>query len=201
MYQEYFLNTREPVITYATDVPTSNKLCNLCWSKGLIVKENIIDSNKYDGIKRLLEVVAKEEITTVYIDGIYELCKTHSQGAKALEGILRHNIKIVMPDWELDPLSSSFSVAVMVLKDLAKAESKRRSDAIKVGQRYSAEKYGRKCGRPRRRLPLKEIAEMRAKGLTWARISRELDIPKMTLHDRKEDIELYIKDYRLGEGN
>lgn len=189
---------RETVITFATDVATSNRMCNIAWERGHIVQENIIDGKK-DGIDRLLKVVAREEITSVYIEGLYEICRTFKLGAEVLTEIRRHNIKVVMPEWELDPMYSSFEAAIEVLNDLAKQDSKKRSEAIKTGQRYSREKYGRKCGRPRRKLPVKEIAELRAKGLAWTRISKELDIPVMTMVDRKEDIELYIKDWGLND--
>lgn len=191
------LGGRQTVLVFAKDVETANKMCNIAWERGCIVKESIADDEKTDGIKRLLMVLSYDEASAVYMEGLYELSKSFKKGAELLTEIRKHNVKIVMPDWELDPMYGTFEVVIQVFRDLAKQESKRRSINIKAGQKYSREKYGRKCGRPRTRLPLKEIAEMRAKGLTWERIAKELDMPKMTIYDRKEDIERYMKDYKM----
>lgn len=183
---------REKVITFATDVPTSNRICNLAWDRGHIVLHNFVND-----VDAMLIEVAREEVSSVYMDGIYEICKTFSKGADILTEIKRHNVKVVTPEWELDPMYSSFDASIDVLRDLAKQDTRKRSEAIKIGQRYSKVKYGRKAGRPRARMPMKEVAELRAKGLSWSRISKELDIPKTTLIDRRDDIQRYIEDWHL----
>lgn len=195
-YSDVFTK-RQPVVTFANDVVTSNRMCNLAWERGLVVKENIIDTEDSNGIKRLLMILSYEEVNAVYVEGLYEFSKSFKKGAEILTEIRKHNVKIVMPEWELDPMYGTFEAVIQVFRDLAKQEGKRRSENIKAGQRYSKEKYGRKAGRPRTRLPLHEIAELRAKNLSWERISKELNIPKMTLYDRKDDIERYMKDYKM----
>ena len=191
------LGGRQTVLVFAKDVETANKMCNIAWERGCIVKESIVDDEKTDGIKRLMMVLSYDEASAVYMEGLYELSKSFKKGAELLTEIRKHNVRIVMPDWEIDPMYGTFEVVIQVFRDLAKQESKRRSINIKAGQRYSKEKYGRKAGRPRTRLPLHEIAELRAKNLSWERISKELNIPKMTLYDRKDDIERYMKDYKM----
>lgn len=191
----WFDGKRDSVVTFALDVPTSNRLANTAWERGLIVKESVLDDK--GGIPRLLEIVAQEEVVAVYVDNISDLCKTFRKGSEILTELRRHNMKIVFTEWEMDPMYHDYEAVQNALHDLIRKDSKTRSEAIKMGQRYSLEKYGRKAGRPRKRLPLKEIAELRSKGLNWSRISKELDIPKMTLHDRKADIELYMKDYGM----
>lgn len=184
--------TRKKVVTFATDVPTSNKVCNLAWDKGYIVLHNFVND-----VDALLKEVAREEASEVFMDGIYEICPTFSKGADILSEIKRHNVKVVTPEWELDPLYSSFDASINVLRDLAKQDTRKRSEAIKIGQRYSKNRYGKKAGRPRKRMPMKEVAELRAKGLSWSRISKEVNIPKTTLVDRREDIQKYIEDWHL----
>lgn len=187
---------RDSVVTFALDVPTSNRLANRAWENGLIVKESVVDG-KIDGIARLLEIVAREEVVAVYVDTLSDLCKTFRKGADILTEIRRHNLKIVFTEWEMDPMTHDFEAVLYALRDLIRRDRKTRSEAIKRGQRYSEEKYGRKAGRPRKRLPLHEIAVLRSKGLSWNRVSKELDIPMMTLYDRKADIERYMKDYDM----
>lgn len=187
---------RDAIVTFALDVPTSNRLANRVWEDGCILKESVVDG-KIDGIARLLEIVSREEVVAVYADSLSDLCVTFRKGAEVLTELRRHNMKIVFTEWEMNPLSHDYEAVLYALKDLIQRDSRSRSEAIKRGQRYSAEKYGRKGGRPRKKLPLKEIAEMRSHGLTWKRISKELDIPVMTMHDRKADIELYMKDYGM----
>lgn len=183
---------REKVVTYATDVAISNKICNLAWDRGLIVLHNFVND-----IEGMLKEVGREEAGAVYMDWIYEICKPISKGIEILTEIKRHSVKIVTPDWELDPMYSSFDSVIDVLKDLAKEDTRRRSEAIKIGQRYSKQRYGKVAGRPRKRMPMMEVAKLRAQGLSWARISKELNIPKTTLIDRREDIQKYIEDWKL----
>ena len=183
---------RDKVITYATDVPTSNRICNLAWDRGLIVMHNFVND-----VEGMLKEVAREEADAVYMDGIYEICKPLTKGIEILSEIKSHNVKIITPDWELDPMYNSFNAAIDVLKDLAKEDMRVRSEAIKTGMRYSKHKYGRVAGRPRKRMPMMEVAKLRAQGLSWGRISKELDIPKSTLMDRKDDVQRYIEDWKL----
>lgn len=183
---------RDKVITYATDVPTSNRICNLAWDRGHIVLHNFVND-----VDAMLVEVAREEAGAVYMDGIYEVCKPLRKGVEILSEIKRHNVKVITPDWELDPMYNSFDAAIDVLRDLAKEDTRKRSEAIKIGQRYSKNKYGRVAGRPRKRMPMMEVAKLRAQGLSWSRISKELDIPKTTLIDRREDVQRYIEDWKL----
>lgn len=186
----------EDAVSFALDEETSKRLNDNAFDRGLNVVESIVDG-KTDGIDRLMKAIRHEEVSVVYVDSLWDLCKTFRKGAEILTEIRMHNLKIVLPDWEIDPLRDTFEAVIHTLSDLSKRDSKYRSDAIKRGQRYSEEKYGRKGGRPRKRLPLHEIAVLRSKGLAWSRISKELDIPTMTLYDRRESIELYMKDYGM----
>jgi DNA invertase Pin-like site-specific DNA recombinase len=62
------------------------------------------------------------------------------------------------------------------------------SKLTKEGIKKYIEKGG-KMGRPKRKLPIKDIKKLLKKGLTIEEVSRKLDIPSNTLRSRRSDFE------------
>lgn len=175
-------------VTIATDIPKSNILCNIAWEKGMLVLKNMIVNNR-DDFREELNGYLREGVECVFVEDLRILGRSYRIIADTLTDFKTNNVKVIFSDWELDPMYSGFDAVISAMRDLAKHDSKERARLTRIGM--DAKHF---IDPPRKRkLPMKEIAELRVKGLGWSTIARQVDIPIPTIMGRREDIEIYME--------
>lgn len=187
------LSTRKRTVTLASNVPISNMLCNMAWDKGLIVS-NLIGSGS---LKEFLRFIEEEEPTEVYVQSLKLLGSTNGQIADSLRKIRPHGTVVIFPDWELNPSDTHYDTVLRVFDDMWKYEVSGRLDVQRMGREYGKHIPPKIV---KRKLPMKEICSLRAKGYGWATISKDTGIPRTTLIGRKKDIEDYMNKNGYCEG-
>ena len=103
-----------------------------------------------------------------------------------------YNVRLITEDMgEIDPSKPNGKLIMQVIGAIAEWEretiSSRTKDSLEE-KKAQGIRLGRKS---RDDIPLAEIAEMRASGLSWNAIVKRTGIPKGTLFSRKEEIEKY----------
>lgn len=176
-------------ITIATDVAKSNVLCNIAWDKGMVVLKNMIVDSRTPFKDELKEYI-KQGVECVFVEDLRILGRSYRIIADTLMEFKIGNVKLVFSDWELDPMYSGFDAVISAMNDLAKHESKERSRVTKLGMAKHFVDPPKK-----RKLPMKEIAELRVQGLGWGTIAKQVEVPAATLIGRKDDIEMYMEKF------
>ena len=188
MVLESISTDRVRVITIASNDKVSNRLCNMAWERGEIVLTSLIDY-RGDNLPNLFESL-KYGAEKIYAEDLRILGTTYRKIAENLKEIRRYSIKIVFPDWELDPMREGYEAVLMAFSDLARHDGEERGKLISKGMKEAKHSPPRVSKRP---LPYKQIAEMRVKNLGWNTIATKLDIPRTTLLQRRKDIDAYMK--------
>lgn len=179
---------RDKAVTIATDSETSNILCNMAWDKGLVVIKNLIDY-RGDSLKEIPEMI-KNGLGYVYAEDLRVLGRSYSKISETLLELRKNSIPVIFPDWELDPLREGFYDVIKAMDDLAKHDSKERSRTTSIGMTVRKHVIDPP---KKRKLPMKEIAELRLKNYGWATISKMVSVPRQTLIDRRKDIDEYME--------
>lgn len=165
----------------------------MAWDKGLIVS-NLIGSSS---LKEFLRFIEEEKPTEVYVQSLKLLGSTNGQISDTLRRIRPHGTMIVFPDWELNPSDTHYDTVLRVFDDMWKYEVSGRQDVQRMGREYGKHIPPKIV---KRKLPMKEICTLRAKGYGWATISKDTGIPRTTLIGRKKDIEDYMNKNGYCEG-
>jgi putative DNA-invertase from lambdoid prophage Rac len=94
----------------------------------------------------------------------------------------RVGIRLVVTDTRIDTghPSQTGNLGMRIFSALAEFERDRRRLRAQAGV-AEARRQGKQCGRPPRLFPRELALELRASGLSWRRIGRELGIPPSTL--------------------
>ena len=179
---------RIKVIVIANDEKVSNRLCNMAWSRGEVVLSNIIEY-RGDRIPDLYESL-KYGAEKIYAEDLRTLGRTYRKIAENLTEIRKYNIKVIFPEWELDPMYNGFESVIMAFRDLGKRDSEERGRLISKGMKEAKHSPPLTKKRP---LPYKQIAELRVKNLGWNTIAAKIGIPRSTLIQRRKDIDAYMQ--------
>jgi len=111
---------------------------------------------------------------------VKHLCET-------IDTLKDNEAKLIFSDMEFDPDNPNSALTINLLSAIAEWERQIISQRTKEGIAHRKSK-GVKFGREQRDIPIHTIALMRMRGMGWATISRELEIPRTTIKGREKDI-------------
>lgn len=116
---------------------------------------------------------------------VRHLCET-------IEILKENEAKLIFSDMEFDPDNPNSSLTINILSAIAEWERQIISQRTKEGLAHRKSK-GMVLGKAKRDIPIHTIALMRMRGMGWATISKELDIPRTTIKGREKEIAAEIE--------
>ena len=116
---------------------------------------------------------------------VKHLCET-------IEILKENEAKLIFSDMEFDPDNPNSALTINILSSIAEWERQIISQRTKEGIAHRQSK-GVVFGRAQRDIPIRTIALMRMRGMGWATISKELDIPRTTIKGREKEIAAEIE--------
>lgn len=131
------------------------------------------------------------------IDGIFALrldrvMRSVQHLCTTIEQLTVSKVTLIFADLSFDPTDPTSMLTINFLSAIAQWEREINSRRTKEGLE-ARRKKGVKLGKKRRDdIPLLTIARMRTDGKSWYAIAKELNIPRTTINDRREDVERII---------
>ena len=148
-----------------------------------------IPAEKRAGFKQLLKCIESNDIDTIYLFEISRLGRTFVDTLNLIMEFEDKGIRIVSlspsESWSTIEDSHYRRLLTSLFGWVAENEKRILKERIKVGiERYKKEND--KWGRPTKEPDKKEVMKYRKKGLTWAEISRVMNIPASTLYKYRD---------------
>ena len=112
---------------------------------------------------------------------VYQCFPRHRRVAHDL--LLRHHLPTgrTRTTWELEDQPTASRMVFTVLGAVAELERNLIVERVKAGLR-NAKAKGKRLGRPKRVVDVRRVAGLRAQGVGWKKISREMGIGVGTLY-------------------
>ena len=145
------------------------------------------------GFQAMIEFIDLHDVQVLYVYEISRLGRTFYDTIDVVRELEEVRGVIV---WSLSPQEgwtqtidrSMRNLMLSILAWVAERERDNLRERTKAGLQRAKEE-GKHLGRPYRDINIKKVREYREKGISWAAISRIMDIPYSTLMRRKEEIE------------
>jgi putative DNA-invertase from lambdoid prophage Rac len=141
------------------------------------------------GFKKLLKYIESNDVDTIYLFEISRLGRTFIDTLNLTMDFEEKGVRVV----SLSPSESWSTIGdphyrrllISLFGWVAENEKRILKERIKVGiERYKGE--NKKWGRPAKEPDKKEAMKYRNKGLTWAEISRVMNVPASTLYKYRD---------------
>ena len=132
-------------------------------------------------LDRLMADAHKRKFDTVIVWKFDRFARSVSHLLRALETFQALGIHFVSLSESLDTSTPAGKMVFTVLGAVAELERSLIVERVKAGLRNARSK-GRTLGRPRRRVDTHQVATLRARGLSWAKIARQLGIGEGTIY-------------------
>ncbi|SFM49592.1 recombinase family protein [Methanolobus profundi] len=148
-----------------------------------------VPATKRSGFKKLLKHIESHDVDTIYLFEISRLGRTFIDTLNLTMEFEEKGVRIV----SLSPSESWSTIGdphyrkllISLFGWVAENEKRILKERIKVGiERYKSE--NKKWGRPSKEPDKKEAMKYRDKGLTWAEISRVMNVPASTLYKYRD---------------
>ena len=141
--------------------------------------------------KTLMGKVERNEIDGIMALRLDRVMRSVKHLCDTIEFIKKHKVKLIFSDMEFDPDNPNSQLTINILSAIAEWEREIISTRTKEGMQHR-KAQGKRFGKAQRELPIRKIALMRVNNMGWKAIATELNIPKTTIIDRREDIESEI---------
>jgi len=136
---------------------------------------------KRPALDRLMADAHKRKFDVVVVWKFDRFARSVSHLLHALETFNALGIGFVSLSESLDTSTPAGKMVFTVLGAVAELERSLIVERVKAGLRNARSK-GRTLGRPRRRVDTHQVATLRARGLSWAKIARQLGIGEGTIY-------------------
>lgn len=144
--------------------------------------------------KNVMEIANKRKIDGIFALRLDRIMRSVKHLCNTIDQLTAANVTLIFSDMTFDPKDPTSRLTINFLSAIAEWERQIISARTTEGLENRKAK-GVKLGKKKRDdIPLRTIALMRIEGKSWYAISKELNIPRTTMHDRSEEIERIIAD-------
>jgi len=151
-------------------------------------KASAKDGNR-PAFKDMMVAASRHEFDAIMATKLDRIMRSVVHLSTTMEQLEVYNVALIFGDLDINPRTPNGQLVVNVVGAIAQWErqiiSSRTSEGMQA-RKARGTKFGKKV---RDDIPIKEIARMRIDGKGWAAISKEMNIPKSTILDRRALIE------------